>query len=190
MPQPWERGAHPATAAYPFFQRWYTLFLTLSFCKSSLLSHASLIPSWLTFWHPGKVCSCTLKISFLKFSLPEPLLFLMAASQGTFRISVLNRSKSTLWKSGFCWCPSLHHQVLKTLTISWSLCPRQPLNTSPTSPCPFVSRRSSGVPPLVGSLSHDKKLPSTRWQVVKRCYHSLSTVFQDNEYKQEERMAG
>lgn len=64
-------GERSTTAACPFFQRWYTLFLTLSFCKSSLLNQANLIPSWLTFWHLGKVCSSTLKISFLKYVQPS-----------------------------------------------------------------------------------------------------------------------
>lgn len=47
----------------------------------------------------------------------------------------------------------------------------------------FVNRRSCGVPPLVCSLSCNRKLPSTHWQVVKKWSSIVNTVFQDNEYR-------
>ena len=68
---------------------------------------------------------------------------------------------------------------IKKSTISWLFCPRQlPAFTSHTSPSLFVNSKSSGVPPLVGSLtSCVRKLSSIHSINLLNCYFLCCIVF-------------
>lgn len=100
-------------------------------------------------------CGCTFKISSLMYVRPSwTPLFLRAAFQDTFWISDQDKPKSALWKSRvevllivLLTSPNIANSI-----ISWSLCLRRPLITSPTSSSLFVKSWFSGASPLKCSL--------------------------------------
>jgi len=111
--------------------------------------------------HRGTACSCTFKTSFLRSIQPfwTPLPF-RTEFQGNLPISspdtvYLNSSKFVLWNSKVAVLlpPLMSSPVIENSTILWSHCLRQLLaSTPPMSPSLSVNSRSSGAPPLVGSL--------------------------------------
>jgi len=76
----------------------HKLSFFISYNQSSLFSRADHLPCQLVFQHMGMACG--FKISLLNNVQPSwTSLPLRTASQGTLSTSLLNRSKSALWKS-------------------------------------------------------------------------------------------
>lgn len=123
------------TACY-FFQRWYTLVFHLCSCARSLLRQASL-PHWLFFWHLGTACSCTwnlLEVSFLKYVQNSvALLFLKAASKGTFWVSVLSRPLTQVSVDTFFLILTQKHSTISSLCSSSILPKVSPIYQTPTT---------------------------------------------------------